>query len=97
MGEVGRFLIFRDMGFACWWRVKNRTDSVRLVFKAHVDSVQFQVVGDAMALAAAAKLADDRLGVGFRVAFLAGGDGFVSGGMAFGAGNITVLGSTVSE
>ena len=67
------------------------------IFKAHVDSVQFQVMGDAMTLFAATHAADDGLGVGFGVALLAGRDGFVAGGMAFGAENITMLGPTIGE
>lgn len=39
-------------------------------------------MGDAMTLAAVCKVVNDGLGVGRRVAFLAGRDGLVLGGMA---------------
>ena len=41
-------------------------------------------MGQAMALAATAKAADNGLGVGFWMAFLAGRNSFMPGGMAFG-------------
>lgn len=67
------------------------------VFKPHVDPVELQVMGDAMALAAAAHLLDDRLRVRFWMAFLADRDGAVAGGMAGGAQDVTVLGPAVRQ
>ena len=68
-----------------------------MIFQTHVDAVQLQIVGNAMALATTAELADDGLRMWFWVAFLAGRDGFVAAGMAFGAGDVTMFGSAVGE
>jgi len=54
-------------------------------------------MGDAMALAAACKLTDDRLGMGRGVAFLAGRNGLMLAGMALGAGDIAVFGPAAAQ
>ena len=67
------------------------------VFKSYIDFVEFQVMGDTMALAAGCKLTDDRLGMGRGVAFLAGRNSFMLAGMALSAGDIAVFGPAAAQ